>query len=74
MIDRERLLADDHQATLHAEARIRRLATDAAASGAEHGRSAIARARLAIGQWLVSTGKRLDADTDSCGSAGARPP
>ncbi|MET1232216.1 MAG: hypothetical protein ABWY52_05125 [Candidatus Limnocylindrales bacterium] len=73
MIDRERLLADDHQASLHAEARIRRLAADAAAGQARTGRSAIARARLGIGRWLVGTGRRLDAGTDPCGSAEARP-
>ena len=73
MIDRERLLADDHQAALHAEARIRRLAADAAGSHAKTGRSVMARARLGLGRWLVGTGQRLDADTDPCGSAEARP-
>lgn len=73
MIDRERLLADDHQAALHAEARIRRLAADAAEGHARTGRSIIARARLGLGRWLVGTGQRLDADTDPCGSAEARP-
>jgi hypothetical protein len=64
MIDRERLLAGDHQATLHAQARIRRLAADAAAGQARTRRSAIARARLGLGRWLVGTGHRLEAGTD----------
>lgn len=73
MIDRERLLANDHEARLHAEAGIRRLAAEAARQGAGDHRSAISRARLSLGRWLVGTGQRLDAGAEPCTSAEARP-
>ena len=60
MIDRERLLAADHEASLQAEARLRRLAAQAAASPTMLGTSRRARVRIALGQWLIGTGRRLD--------------
>jgi hypothetical protein len=73
MIDRERLLAADHEASLRAEARLRRLAAEAASSRTMLGASSMARARIALGQWLIGTGRRLDAAADPCGPAEARP-
>ena len=73
MIDRERLLADDHQARLHEEARLRRQATAAVAARAGRGRSGATKVRLALGQRLVSIGRRLDTETDPCGSVEVRP-
>jgi hypothetical protein len=72
MIDRERLLATDHEARLHAEARLRRLAADATRQAAGDHRSAIGRARLSLGRWLIGTGRRLDAGTEPCTPAEAR--
>ena len=72
MIDRERLLAADHEAQLQAEARSRRAAIEAGHGRAES-RSFLRRARLVVGQWLVGTGRRLDAGSDPCGPAAARP-
>jgi hypothetical protein len=72
MIDRERLLAADHEAQLRAEARSRRAAMEAGHGRAES-RSLRVRARLTVGQWLVNTGRRLDAGNDPCGPAEVRP-
>ena len=73
MIDRERILATDHEASLKAEARLRRLAAEAAPSRATQSATRIARIRIALGQWLVGTGRRLDTGADPCGPAEARP-
>ena len=73
MIDRERILATDHQASLQAEARERRLADEAASSRTMPGSSPIARFRIVVGQWLIGTGRRLDSGADPCGPAEARP-
>ena len=73
MIDRERILATDHEASLQAEARLRRLAADAASSRTVPGTSRVARVRIALGQWLIGTGRRLDSGADPCGPAEARP-
>jgi hypothetical protein len=67
MIDRERILATDHQANLLAEAKLRRLAAEAASRRTRLGVSPIAQARIAFGRWLIDTGRRLDADADPCG-------
>ena len=64
MIDRERILATDHEASLHAEARLRRLASETASSRTKFGTSPIAR---------IGTGRRLDTGADPCGPAEARP-
>ena len=72
MIDRERLLAADHEARLQAEARSRRAATQARHARPES-RALLARLGLIVGPWPVSTGRRLDAGTDPCGSAEVRP-
>jgi hypothetical protein len=72
MIDRERLLATDHEARLHAEAQLRRLAADAA-PGADDRRSTISRARRSLGRWLLGSGQRLDASPDPCGPAEPKP-
>ena len=73
MIDRERILATDREARLQAEARLRRLAAEAAPGRTTLGSSPIARLRIALGQWLVGTGRRLDSGADPCGPAEARP-
>ena len=73
MIDRERILATDHEASLEAEARLRRLAAEATSSRTILGTSLGARVRIALGQWLIGTGRRLDASSDPCGPADARP-
>jgi hypothetical protein len=73
MIDRERLLARDHEARLHAEARTRRLAAEAAAPTTADHRSVISRARLSLGHRLIGTGRRLDAGSEPCAPAEARP-
>ena len=73
MIDRERILATDHEARLWAEARLRRMAEEATSSRTTLGTSPIARIRIALGQWLIGTGRRLDTGADPCGPAEARP-
>ena len=73
MIDRERMLATDHQASLQAEARLRRLAAEVASSPTALRTSPIARVRMALGQWMIGTGRRLDTGADPCGPAEARP-
>ena len=66
MFDRDRFLAADHEARLQGEADARRLATLVARRGRRE-RSPLGRARLIVGQWLVGTGRRLDAGSDPCG-------
>ena len=73
MIDRERILATDHEASLQAAARLRRLAAEADSSRTMLGTSPIAQIRIALGQWLIGTGRRLDTGADPCGPAEARP-
>ena len=74
MIDRERLLANDHQARLHAEAQLRRLAAQATAAQTGRSNQSVAvRARLALGQWLIGSSRRLDAGSEPCAPAEARP-
>jgi hypothetical protein len=73
MLDRERLLARDHETRLHAEANARRMATEATKHGARGEHASLASIRLTIGRWLISTGDRLDAAPDPCGPAEARP-
>lgn len=74
MIDRERLLADEHQARLHEEAQARRLAAQATAARTGRANHALAvRARLALGQWLIGSGRRLDAGSEPYAPAEARP-
>lgn len=72
MIDRERLLATDHQTSLLAEARRRRLAAEAASLRTKLDISPIAQARITLGRWLIGTGRRLDTAADPCGPAEAR--
>ena len=73
MIDRERILATDHEAGLQAEANLRRLAAQATQGRTTLGSSPIARVRIALGQWFIGTGRRLDSGADPCGPAEARP-
>ena len=73
VIDRERILAADHEASLQAEARLRRLAAQAAASPTVLGTARRAQVRITLGQWLIGTGRRLDRRADPCGPAEARP-
>lgn len=72
MFDRDRFLAADHAARLHAEAEARRLS--AIARSIRHDTSADRPAglRAAIGRWLVATGSQLAAEPDPCGPAAAR--
>jgi hypothetical protein len=72
MIDRERILATDHETRLWAEARLRRMAAEATSGRKTLGTSAITRIRISLGQWLIGTGRRLDTGADPCGPAEAR--
>jgi len=65
MFDRDRFLAADHESRLQGEADARRLAS--LVTRRRRKRSPFGRARLAIGQWLIGTGRRLDAGSDPCG-------
>ena len=73
MIDRERILATDHEARLWAEAKLRRMAAQATSSRTTLRTSANGRIRISLGQWLIGTGHRLDTGADPCGPAEARP-
>jgi hypothetical protein len=73
MLDRDQLLASDHEARLHAEAAARRLAavarTAAPATGARASSPTQTRPRLRtrLGAWLVASGRELAAEPDPCG-------
>lgn len=66
MIDREQILATEHQASLHAEADARRRARDATRLSTGHGLSAFRRTRRTFGQWLIAAGRHLEAGADPC--------
>jgi len=69
MIDRERLLAADHQARLLGEAEARRQATLAQTAQIAAQRHPMSTVRTALGRWLVATGSRLAPEPDPCGPA-----
>jgi hypothetical protein len=64
MFDRDRFLAADHEARLHADAEARRLSALArSARPTSQGRTA-AGLRAALGHWLVATDGRLAPEPD----------
>lgn len=73
MLDRDRFLAADHEARLHAQAGARRLAASAGATRrTASSRPASGRLKAALGRRLVAIGRGLAPDPDPCGPPSAR--
>ena len=66
MIDRERLLASDHETRLRAEAHARRTARLAGKARTTGREASPASFRALVGRLLVTGGRRLAAEPDAC--------
>ena len=67
MLDRERVLAADHEARLHADADARRVSVAARSARSSAYMGIVAGVRATVGRWLVAAGSRLTPEPDPCG-------